>query len=354
MKVRAGCLLLPLLFLTALAVAAADEGKKVPALYARSARVEGVPVRLYQTPVGTSATIAFDLDIPKSDVQRVVISLAVDDVDAPSEARIVLNGAEPLQLPGDLVADLGPHWGHLRLPLAVVKEGRNEISFTFADDLGGSTAGFDIPFAEVLVVFASFKPQGADRFLAEISHENYIDFIRIPLGFFVSRFEVRQSDWKRVTRDNPFPRDLDPVPATGRTWDEWRHFVDQLNNSFTGVRFAVPNERQWLAAARAGTDTSYFFGDDPAGLSDFAWFLGNATDLRPVGMKKPNPWGLFDVHGNAAEWCADMKGNPSAALGGSWYRLPSGCAFSQRHVVSPADRPPDVGVRLIAIPIAGD
>jgi len=98
-------------------------------------------------------------------------------------------------------------------------------------------------------------------------------------------------------------------PATYVRWNEAVEFCRKLSKQ-EGVEYRLPTEAQWEYACRAGTTTVYSFGDDVSKLGQHAWYNKNAARINEnyahrVGQKLPNPWGLYDMHGNAHEWCQD-------------------------------------------------
>ncbi len=102
-------------------------------------------------------------------------------------------------------------------------------------------------------------------------------------------------------RDPGFTQE-DDHPVVRVSWNDADAFCKWLSKQ-EGKTYRLPTEAEWEYACRAGTSTAYSFGDDRAELAEYAWF--DQSETHPVGRKKPNAWGLYDVHGNAEEWCAD-------------------------------------------------
>jgi formylglycine-generating enzyme required for sulfatase activity len=201
-------------------------------------------------------------------------------------------------------------------------------------------------------------------------------------GYWLGKYEITQSAWKQVMQTEPwkgqkFTKDGDDFPATYISWDDAMAFCRKLTKQERqagrlpdGWEYTLPTEAQWERACRARTETRFSYGDDESKLGGYAWFRDNAWDAREqyahrVGLKKPNPWGLHDMHGNAQEWCRDWmaddqrlpggrdpevtaRGSYSSRVirGGCWSTVATRCRSAQRHSNSSDDRDWYLGFRL--------
>ena len=139
--------------------------------------------------------------------------------------------------------------------------------------------------------------------------------------FYMDRYEVTQDVYRRLQISDPSKFKGENLPVEQKTWIDAVRFCnirsyeeglklcydeDTLECNFEANGYRLPTEAEWEYACRAGTTTSYSYGDDPEELSRYAWFIPNSGHkTQKVGNRKPNPWGLYDMHGNVAEWCTD-------------------------------------------------
>ena len=153
--------------------------------------------------------------------------------------------------------------------------------------------------------------------------------------FYISVHQTTQGNWKTVMGNTPWDGKRQSKNNPGNAvnhvnWDDAMSFCAKLGEK-DGGSYRLPTEAEWEYACRAGTTTRFSYGDDldPEKLKEYAWFIGNIWDRNPkseryvhkVGLKKPNPWGLYDMHGNVWEMTMDvMRDNYEGAPtdGSAW------------------------------------
>jgi formylglycine-generating enzyme required for sulfatase activity len=187
-------------------------------------------------------------------------------------------------------------------------------------------------------------------------------------SFELGAYEVTQEQYEMVMGKNPsrFKRPRNPVENV--SWDDAVEFCKRLSElpaeKAAGSVYRLPTEAEWEYACRAHTTTKFSFGDGEMDLSNYAWYRENSdSTTHPVGTKKPNPWGLYDMHGNVLEWCQDWYDDyPSGAVtdpmgpdsgssrvcrGGSWRYVTGGCRSAFRMQFTPFMQLNFLGFRVV-------
>lgn len=199
------------------------------------------------------------------------------------------------------------------------------------------------------------------------SDEKPVHEVTISQPFYLSKYEVTQGQWEKVTGTNPSRFTGDSTrPVERVSWEDVQQFIEKLNarERETGVTYRLPTEAEWEYAARAGTTMAYSFGDDASQLGAYAWYNENSSQTtHPVGQKQPNPWGLYDMHGNVWEWVHDWydtysaeavtdpqgpdTGSARVVRGGGWFNDAGGCRSAYRLNAGPGFRYVYLGFRLL-------
>lgn len=159
--------------------------------------------------------------------------------------------------------------------------------------------------------------------------------VTLSRPFCLGKYEVTQAEWDSIQNHNPshFRGPRNPVEQVSRL--QVLRFLEELNRSPASRRsfhFSLPTEAEWEYACRAGSATRFFFGDDLDGsqLGDYAWYEDNCGGTtHPVGQKRPNPWGLYDLHGNVGEPC-DWIGHYAAGDVTDPLPMPGGMGLCHR------------------------
>ena len=151
-------------------------------------------------------------------------------------------------------------------------------------------------------------PAGEFMMGSEKGHDHEKPVHKVELGkpFYLGTYSVTQREWKSVMGDNPSEFKGDDLPVEQVSWNDVQEFIRKLNDKEGTDKYRLPSEAEWEYACRAGATTRYSFGDSESKLGDYAWYAKNSDKkTHPVGQKLPNPYGLYDVHGNVCEWVLD-------------------------------------------------
>jgi formylglycine-generating enzyme required for sulfatase activity len=193
----------------------------------------------------------------------------------------------------------------------------------------------------------------ADRSDDELQHR-----VTLTKDYYLGTTEVTQGQWQALMGMKPwqgkqYVKEGANYPATHVSWEDAVNFCRKLSNR-EGKNYRLPTEAEWEYACRAGTTSAYSFGDDPNKLSEYGWWGGLTEDgnakneqyAHEVAAKQPNGYGLYDMHGNAWEWCSDIYGDyRSGAMsdprglasgvtrvhrGGGWNYIAACCRSAER------------------------
>jgi len=220
------------------------------------------------------------------------------------------------------------------------------------------------------------------------SDEEPVQHVNIGYDFETGKYEVTIGEYKNCVKGGACPQPEwlekgnnynihtgsddyykkmclnDNCPIMGVSWHNAKAYAKWLSQK-TGKQYRLPTEAEWEYAARAGTTSKWSFGNSEGSLKNYAWYRKNSNSkTHPVGTKQPNPWGLYDVHGNVWEWCEDWyvdsynstprdgrantnkDKNIKVLRGGSWVIVPYDSRSAFRDWSNPTDRSYNIGFRL--------
>jgi len=209
--------------------------------------------------------------------------------------------------------------------------------------------------------------------------------VTISRDFYISTTEINQEQFQKIMGYNPSEyKNLGKnYPVDQVSWNECQKFVQKLNQKEKTTTYRLPTEAEWEYACRAGTSTAFASGAITGTscqlfekLDKIAWYCGNSDHIpHPVAQKEPNPWGIYDMHGNVQEWCLDScqglhawsrravavtdtyadnitdpistKGNLRIFRGGSWNQSSKYARSADRNYYSPKTKRNYLGFRIV-------
>lgn len=180
-------------------------------------------------------------------------------------------------------------------------------------------------------VSPAISQESKELYAERISTSTRMEFIHIPAGcinmgtengfdfespvhevcvddFYLGKFEVTQEQWSEFMPDNLSKFSGKSRPVERVSWSDAKSYIKKLNDAEGTTKYRLPSEAEWEYAARGGTTTQFYWGEE---INDsYVWYFGTSNyKTHPVGLKKPNPFGLYDMSGNVWEWVEDWFAN---------------------------------------------
>lgn len=195
--------------------------------------------------------------------------------------------------------------------------------------------------------------------------------VTLTKGFYMQTTEVTQAQWRAIMSNNPAYFNGDDRPVEQISWNDVQEFIVRLNKKEGTDKYRLPMEAEWEYACRAGGNRAFANGGitqtrckhDP-NLNQIGWYCGNSGEKHhPVAQKRPNAWGLYDMHGNVREWCQDRygaypsnhvtdpkgvsQGSSRVNRGGGWSNYAKSCRSANRYAMLPDIGISGLGFRLV-------
>jgi len=215
------------------------------------------------------------------------------------------------------------------------------------------------------------------RYKDAVDYEKPAHEVTITKPFYMAKLETTQEQYMQVMGTNPSNFKGVNLPVEQVSWGDAQEFCKKVSEK-TGHTVRLPTEAECEFACRAGTTTTYYSGDKVADLARVAWYGANIGasigglwprlglgSTHPVGQKEPNAWGLYDMHGNVWEWCADWQeqykpeagvdpqgppeGQGRVLRGGSWNYDAGNCRAANRNGSNPDYRGDFIGFRVVVL-----
>lgn len=289
----------------------------------------------------------------------------------PAGAQLTLNGVYIGTTPVTTTLGFGSHTIKLvngkkevTESITVTQGGKTRWEFNVSEfgNITETTKGLNL---EMVAVQGGTFTMG-DTFGGGNSDEKSTHSVTLS-NFYIGKFEVTQAQWQAVMGSNPSNfKGCSSCPVETVSWNDVQEFIKKLNQ-LTGKRYRLPTEAEWEYAARGGSQSKGFKYSGSNSIDEVAWYNGNSgSKTQPVGGKKPNELGLYDMAGNVWEWCADWFGsytsdaktNPTGPTsgtrrvyrGGSWFHDAQYCRVADRYNFIPDFRYNGLGFRLVLVP----